>query len=166
MNGNPMKPMDGADTPSAAIGARRARQVLVLGSAELRALLTLDVVVPAVEQTYVAHSRGEAALYPVVREALPDGIGVFGVKSGHWPDRDTLGLKAAGYWSGNAGRGLDNHQATVLLIDPASGVARALLDGNVITYIRTAAAGAIAARRLARSDSRRAVIVGTGVQGD
>ena len=93
-------------------------------------------------------------------------MGVFGVKSGHWPDRDTLGLKAAGYWPGNAGRGLDNHQATVLLIDPGSGVARALLDGNVITYIRTAAAGAIAARRLARSDSRRAVIVGTGVQGD
>jgi len=138
----------------------------VLGSAELRSLLTLDVVVPAIEQAYVANSRGEAALYPVVREALPAGMGVFGIKSGRWPERDTLGLKAAGYWPGNGGRGLDNHQATVLLIDPATGVARALVDGNVITYIRTAAAGAIGARHLARSDARRAVVVGTGVQGD
>jgi ornithine cyclodeaminase len=147
-------------------GVVRPREVLVLGSAELRGLLTLDVVVPAIEAAYVANARGEATIFPVVREALPEGMGVFGIKSGHWPARDALGLKAAGYWPGNRGIGLDNHQATVLLIDPATGTARALMDGNWITYIRTAAAGAIGAIHLARPDSRRAVIVGTGVQGD
>jgi ornithine cyclodeaminase len=144
----------------------RPRDVLVLGSAELRGLLTLDVVVPAIEAAYVANSKAEATIFPVVREALPEGMGVFGIKSGHWPARDALGLKAAGYWPGNRGLGLDNHQATVLLVDPPTGTARALMDGNWITYIRTAAAGAIGAMHLARPDSRRAVIVGTGVQGD
>ena len=159
-----MQPVAGADLGSP--GAGGGRDVLVLGSAELRALLTLDVVVPVVEAAYVASSRGEATVYPVVREVLPGGMGVFGIKSGYWPDRDTLGLKVAGYWPGNRARGLDNHQATVVLVDPSTGMARAVIDGNVITYIRTAAAGAIGAQRLARPDARRAVIIGTGVQGE
>jgi alanine dehydrogenase len=142
------------------------RSVRLLPGSVLRTLLTLDVVVPAVEAAYVAHNRGEAVLFPVVREALPGGDAVFGVKSGFWPERAVLGLKVAGYWRANRQRGLDNHQAAVLLLDPATGLARTIMDGNWVTFIRTAAAGAIAARWLARADARQAVIVGTGVQGE
>lgn len=159
-----MQPLTGDEAGSS--GDQRARDVLVLGSTQLRSLLTLDVVVPAVEAAYVASSRGEATVYPVVRETLPGGMGVFGIKSGYWPGQDALGLKVAGYWPGNRARGIDNHQATVLLVDPPTGTVRAVMDGNVITYSRTAAAGAIGARRLARPDARRAVVVGTGVQGE
>lgn len=143
-----------------------SREVLVLSGSTLRSLLSLDDVVPAVERAYVAAAQGEASVYPVVREALSNDAGVFGVKSGFWPASDALGLKVAGYWPGNRARGLDNHQALVVLIDPRTGVARAVLDGNFITFIRTAAAGAIGVRHLARSGARSAVIVGTGVQGE
>lgn len=140
------------------------RLVRIIPRHELARLLTLDRVVPAVEEAYVAHARGEAALFPVIRERIPEGV--FGVKSGFWPQRDALGLKVAGYWPANRGRGLDNHQATVVLVDPGTGVPRAVLDGNHVTYIRTAAAGAIGARLLARPDAERALVVGTGVQAD
>jgi ornithine cyclodeaminase len=142
------------------------RDVLVLSGSTIRSILSLDDVVPTVERAYVASARGEASLYPVVREALSNGAGVFGVKSGFWPARDALGLKVAGYWPANRPRGFDNHQALVVLLDPATGVARAILDGNVITFIRTAAAGAIGLHRLARPDAGSAVIVGAGVQGE
>jgi len=128
-------------------------------------MLTLDDVIPAIESAYVAASQRQAQLYPVVREPLASGA-VFGIKSGYWPDQESLGLKVAGYWPQNRAKGLDNHQAMVVLVEPATGVPRAIIDGNFITAIRTSAAGAIGLRYLARPDAETALIVGTGVQAE
>jgi len=140
------------------------RTATVLTGTDLRALLSLSDVVPAVEAAYVAAARQEAQVYPVVREPLPGSAGVYGVKSGYWPQRSLLGLKVAGYWARNRAAGLDNHQALIVLTDPRTGVPRAIIDGNVITAVRTSAAGAIGLKFLARPDARSALIVGTGVQ--
>ena len=72
---------------------------------------------------------------------------------------ELLGLKAGGFWLGNPDRGLTAHQSTTVLFDPRTGVPVALMDGNHITTVRTAAVGAIAARRLARPDARVAAVV-------
>jgi ornithine cyclodeaminase/alanine dehydrogenase-like protein (mu-crystallin family) len=138
--------------------------VRVLSGSDLSRFLTLTDVVAAVESAYVAASRQEALLYPVVREPLEDSGGVFGIKSGYWPGEHSLGLKVAGYWPGNRAQGLENHQAMVVLVEPSTGVPRTIIDGNFVTAIRTSAAGAIALRYLARPDSRNALIVGSGVQ--
>ncbi len=142
------------------------RNVRILSGSDLAGLLTLADVVPAVEAAYLAAFRQDALLYPVVREPLQASGGVFGIKSGYWPDHGTLGLKVAGYWPGNRKAGLENHQATVVLVDPGTGVPTAILDGNFITAIRTSAAGAIGLRYLARADSAAALIIGTGVQAE
>ena len=142
------------------------RNVRILSGGDLAGLLTLADVVPAVEAAYLAASYQEALLYPVIREPLQASDGVFGIKSGYWPGHGTLGVKVAGYWPGNRKAGLDNHQATVVLVDPGTGVPTAILDGNFITAIRTSAAGAIGLRYLARADSATALIVGTGVQAE
>jgi len=142
------------------------REVRILSGSDLAGLLTLADVIPAVEAAYLAASRQDALLYPVVREPLPASGGVFGIKSGYWPDHGTLGVKVAGYWPHNRKAGLENHQATVVLVDPATGTPTAILDGNFITAIRTSAAGAIGLRYLARADSATALIVGTGVQAE
>jgi alanine dehydrogenase len=141
------------------------REVRVLSGGDLSNMLTLDDVIPAIESAYVAASQQEAQLYPVVRELLASG-GVFGIKSGYWPEQESLGLKVAGYWPQNRARGLDNHQAMVVLVEPATGVPRAIIDGNFITAIRTSAAGAIGLRYLARPEAETALIVGTGVQAE
>jgi alanine dehydrogenase len=142
------------------------RTVRVLSGTDLSNILTLNDVIPAIEAAYLAASRQQALLYPVIREPLEGSGGVFGIKSGYWPDRDSLGLKVAGYWPHNRARGLDNHQATVLLVEPETGVLRAIIDGNLITAIRTSAAGAVGLRSLARSDARAALIIGAGVQAE
>jgi ornithine cyclodeaminase/alanine dehydrogenase-like protein (mu-crystallin family) len=141
------------------------RDVRVLSGGDLGKMLTLGEVIPAIESAYLAASEQQAQLYPVIREPLASG-GVFGIKSGYWPDQESLGLKVAGYWPQNRAKGLDNHQAMVVLVEPATGVPRAIIDGNFITAIRTSAAGAIGLRYLARPDSQTALIVGSGVQAE
>ena len=51
-----------------------------------------------------------------------------------------LGLKSGGYWPGNSKKGLTNHQSTVFLLDPDTGRLQALVGGNYLTAVRTAAA--------------------------
>lgn len=67
--------------------------------------------------------------------------------------------------AGNPARGLPSVHATLLALDPATGVPVAVLDGAALTELRTAAATAVAVNALARNDSSTLAIVGCGVQG-
>ena len=74
----------------------------------------------------------------------------------------SLGTKIVTVMPGNAARGVGTVQALYLLLDRATGEARALLDGEALTLRRTAAASALAARYLARDDARTLLVVGAG----
>jgi ornithine cyclodeaminase len=121
-------------------------------------------VIDSVERTFAAFDRGEALPYPVVRESLGHRGAVFGVKSGFDRAAGVLGLKAGGYWPGNAAAGMTNHQSTVLLFDADTGRPSALVGANYLTGVRTGAASAIATKHLARRDARVLGIIGAGVQ--
>lgn len=79
-----------------------------------------------------------------------------------WTAGGFLGIKIAGVFPGNAGRGQPAVQAQYLLMRADTGEALALLDGNELTARRTAAASALAAGYLARRDAERLLIVATG----
>lgn len=139
-------------------------QVVVINAAEVKELLTLDLAIEAVDSAYRAHASGEATLFPFVRERL-DGSSVCGIKSGYWPSRNVVGLKLAGYWPGNTEMQRANHQATVVLAEATTGRLLAVMDGNVITERRTAAAGVVAARLLARPRPEILAVLGCGALG-
>ncbi|MCS4510634.1 ornithine cyclodeaminase family protein [Xylophilus ampelinus] len=139
-----------------------ARLLLIDGAAVAPLLQPADVL-EAVREAFVLHSRREGRVFPVVREPLPTG-GIFGIKSGDVPAQGLLGFKAAGFWPANRAAGGEPHQATILLIDPLTGRPLCVIDGNTITTARTGAAGGIGLQRLARPDSARACVFGTGVQ--
>lgn len=80
------------------------------------------------------------------------------------PALPALGAKLVTVCPGNSARGLDTHQAIIVMLHPATGVAEAILDGRYITEVRTAAVSAVSARCLARSDARVLGILGSGVQ--
>ncbi len=117
----------------------------------------------AVEATFAAMSRGDAYNFPVVREALGAGR-QYGFKSGLDRVGDLLGVKSGGYFPGNAARGIPNHQSTVFLFDPESGRPTAMVGGNLLTALRTAAASSISIARLARADAKVLGMVGAGHQ--
>jgi ornithine cyclodeaminase/alanine dehydrogenase-like protein (mu-crystallin family) len=134
--------------------------------AQARACVTLQAAIDMIEEVFVDEHGGRARSLPVVREPLANGKGTFGVKSGEIDRYGIVGLKAGGYWPGNAaaGRSLTNHQSTTLLFDAKTGQALAAVEANWLTEARTAAAGAVAIRALSRPDSRTLGIIGTGMQ--
>ncbi|MDB5848607.1 MAG: Ornithine cyclodeaminase [Rhodoferax sp.] len=137
--------------------------LLLLDGTDVRALLSHDAALHGVRQAFMAHSSGAGRSFGLVREAIAAGA-VFGIKSGEIAGNALLGLKAAGFWPANPGRGLDAHQASILLVDPATGRPRCLMDGNHVTAMRTGAAGGIGIAVLARADSQRLCVFGAGVQ--
>lgn len=138
-------------------------QLLLLDKHQVDALLSPDDVLRAVREAFVLHSDREGRVFPVVREPLRTG-GVFGIKSGDVQAQGLLGFKAAGFWPSNRARGGEPHQATILLIDPATGRPLCVIDGNTVTTVRTGAAGGLGLQQLARPDSARLCLFGTGVQ--
>lgn len=118
----------------------------------------------AVEGVFASMARRTARNFPVVREALGHAEALYGFKSGFDAESLALGLKSGGFWPGNLSRGLTNHQSTVFLFDADTGRCRAIVGGNLLTALRTAAASAISIKYLARADSRVLGIVGAGHQ--
>ena len=77
-------------------------------------------------------------------------------------DPGALGVKLVTVFPGAAARRAATVAALYVLLDRATGEPRAVLDGEALTLRRTAAASALAARFLARSDSKTLLVVGTG----
>ena len=138
--------------------------MILVTEQEVAALADYPALIAAMEAVFIACARGQVDNYPFVRSPLRGGQALFGVKSGCNYATGHLGLKAGGYWNGNAGKGVDRHQSTVLLLDIETGQPRALVAGNNLTAFRTAAAAAAAARRLARPEASRVAILGVGRQ--
>jgi len=118
----------------------------------------------AVENVFAAMANGSAYNFPVIREAIGHADALYGFKSGFDRANLVLGLKSGGYWPGNIKKGLTNHQSTVILFDPDTGRPSALVGGNYLTAMRTAAASSVSIAHLARKDSRVLGMVGAGHQ--
>lgn len=127
-------------------------------------LITEEASFEAVEAVFAAMSRGDAYNFPVIREAIGHAEALYGFKSGFDRAGFNLGLKSGGYWPGNAEKGLTNHQSTVFLFDADTGRAKAVVGGNLLTALRTAAASAVSIKHLARPDAKVLGMVGAGHQ--
>lgn len=137
---------------------------LLLRESHLRELLSMHDLVPLMERTLAAFSSG-GAVQPV-RSMVPVRAhsGFLGVMPAYLDADGALGLKAVAFYPGNAARGLHTHMATVLLLDAATGALQAVMDGRLITEMRTAAVSAAATRHLARPGARVLAFLGAGVQ--
>jgi ornithine cyclodeaminase len=142
---------------------RNDAQLLLLDKFAVENLLTAADALTAVERAFELHRVRKGRVFPVIRESLATG-GIFGIKAGDVQSESLLGFKAAGFWPSNRNLGGEPHQATLMLIDPATGRPQCVIDGNAITTMRTGAAGGLGIRVLARSDSQRLCVFGTGVQ--
>ena len=118
----------------------------------------------AVEKVFAAMARGDAYNFPVIREAIGHADALYGFKSGFDRAGLALGVKSGGYWPGNMEKGLANHQSTVFLFDPDTGRLAALVGGNYLTAVRTAASSAVSIAHLAREDVKVLGMVGAGHQ--
>lgn len=139
--------------------------MLIVPEREIADLMTREAAFDAVEKVFAAMAANDAYNFPVVREAIGHEDALYGFKGGFDQAGLTLGLKAGGYWPNNLeNRGIINHQSTVFLFDPDTGKAKAMVGGNLLTALRTAAASSVSIKHLARDDAKVIGMIGAGHQ--
>jgi ornithine cyclodeaminase len=127
--------------------------------------MTREAAFDAVENVFAAMAANDAYNFPVIREAIGHEDALYGFKGGFDRAGLTLGLKAGGYWPNNLEKfGHINHQSTVFLFDPDTGMPSAIVGGNLLTALRTAAASSVSIKHLARPDARVIGMIGAGHQ--
>ncbi|QYN32325.1 ornithine cyclodeaminase family protein [Pseudonocardia sp. DSM 110487] len=138
--------------------------MLVLTSTQVEKLLDLDELIDALAAAMADLSAGRASVPDRIGALVPDHDGVLAAMPGYVPSAQMLMAKIVTLYHRNAGTDLPTHQAVIVACDPETGRPAALLDGTVITAVRTGAASALSARLLARPDAAVLAILGTGVQ--
>src|SRR6476660_6755969 len=140
----------------------RTDQPLFLNEEQVREHLRMTDLIPAMEKALIDFSAGRV-IQPVrsIISINPPG-GFFGLMPALTPDG--LGLKAVTFYPSNAERGIPTHMATIFLLDPQTGTPLAIMDGRLITEMRTAAVSAAATKLLASADAKVLAILGSGVQ--
>jgi alanine dehydrogenase len=131
---------------------------------QVRSRLRMADLIEAMERALIEFSAGR--VQQPVRTVFAFGAepSFFGLMPSYVPSLPALGAKLVTVCPGNTARGLGTHQATIVMLDPLTGVPQAILDGRYITEARTAAVSAVSARRLARKDAKVLGILGSGVQ--
>ena len=134
-----------------------------LDEAQVRAVLRMEDLIPAIERALIAFSAGRVV--QPVRQMLslePQG-GHFGAMPAAGAEVG-MGVKLVTFYPRNAARDLPTHLAMILLFRPETGEPLAVMDGRLITEMRTAAASALATRAMAGVDAAVLAVLGTGVQ--
>ena len=133
-----------------------------LNEEQVREHLRMTELIPAMEKALIDFSAGRVT--QPVRSIIsidPPG-GFLGLMPALTPDG--LGLKAVTFYPSNAEQGIPTHMATIFLVDAQTGAPLAIMDGRLITEMRTAAVSAAATKLLASPDAKVLAILGSGVQ--
>src|SRR5260370_1776979 len=138
------------------------RAPLFLSEEQVRKHLSMADLIPAMEKALIDFSAGNV-MQPVrsVITVNPPG-GFFGMMPALTPNG--LGIKIVTFYATNAERGIPTHIATIFLVDPEPGAPLAVMDGLLITEMRTAAVSAAATKLLAPPNAKILAILGSGVQ--
>jgi ornithine cyclodeaminase/alanine dehydrogenase-like protein (mu-crystallin family) len=135
---------------------------MYLSEERVRDLLRWDSLISVMETALARFSLGQV-LQPVRNMlTIEEGKRYLGIMPA--VAEDAMGVKLVSFYPGNAGTGVPTHMAMILLFRPDTGEPLAVMDGRLITEMRTAAVSAAATRRLASPESRVLALLGTGVQ--
>ncbi|KIC21409.1 ectoine utilization protein EutC [Leisingera sp. ANG-Vp] len=140
--------------------------IKILTEAELRGLVPLDSdAVDCVEQGFTTLAGGKVVMPPIMTLPVSDQNGEVCVKTAYVPGLDSFAMKMSPGFFDNPKIGLPSTTGLMVVFSSRTGLLEALLlDNGYLTDVRTAAAGAVAARHLARADASHVCIIGAGVQ--
>jgi ornithine cyclodeaminase len=140
--------------------------ISILGEAQLRALVPLDLAaIDQVEAAFRSLATEAVAMPPILRLDIPEHAGEVDVKTAYLPRFDSFAIKVSPGFFNNPSLGLPSLNGLMLVLSARTGLTEAvLLDNGYLTAVRTAAAGAVAARWLAKKTATRVAIIGAGEQ--
>ena len=140
-------------------------KTLLLKKSEVMQLLNMKDVIASVEEGFKAFCSGQVIQPDIVSVELPEQNGEMDIKAGYSESTKMISVKcASGFYDNQKTSVLPNSLSTVLLFDGRTGFPLCIMDGSQITGYRTGAAGAVSAKLLARKDSKKVAVIGTGEQ--
>ncbi|WP_375779103.1 ectoine utilization protein EutC [Bradyrhizobium sp. ma5] len=141
-------------------------KVRILTERDLRRIVPLDpIAVQCVESAFHSLATKAVMMPPIMRLEIPEYRGEVDVKAAYVPGIEGFAVKVSPGFFDNPKIGLPSVNGLMVLLSSVTGLMQGLLlDNGYLTNVRTAAAGAVAAKHLARKDASVAAIVGTGVQ--
>ncbi|SAL82220.1 ectoine utilization protein EutC [Caballeronia arvi] len=139
---------------------------VLLGQAQLRKLVPLDLdAIEQIEAAFKSLATEAVAMPPILRLDIPEHAGEVDVKTAYLPRFPSFAIKVSPGFFNNPSLGLPSLNGLMLVLSARTGLTEAvLLDNGYLTAVRTAAAGAVASRWLARKDAKRVAIIGAGEQ--
>ena len=138
---------------------------LLLTQRDVAQLIDIPTAIRVVRQAFMAMARGQTVMPPKIYLPLPHDSD-FRAMPAYQQHPAACGMKWVNVHPRNRRRGLPTVMAVIIMNDPATGVPLAVMDGVLVTKLRTAAAAAVAAAVLARRDSRIVGLLGCGAQAD
>ena len=137
---------------------------IFLSEQQVRQHLRMADLIPVMERALIDFSAGRVTqpVRSIVHVDVAAATGFLGLMPALTPDG--LGLKAVTFYPSNVERGIPTHMATIFLVDSETGTPLAIMDGRLITEMRTAAVSAAATKLLAAPESKILAILGSGVQ--
>jgi thiomorpholine-carboxylate dehydrogenase len=137
-------------------------RLLFLYEDKVRAALTYDELIPAMRRALTDFSAGRTVQPLRTVMSVAEHAGWFAVMPAVYGD--VMGAKLVTFYPGNADKGKHTHQAVIQLFRADTGEPLVIMDGRLITEMRTAAVSAVAVDLLARRDAKVLGILGSGVQ--
>ncbi len=147
-------------------GQDRVMKTLLLTKEDVKGLISMAEVIGTVEDAYKAFSSGLVQQPGYMGLHLPAPRGEIDFKAGYNQANETITLKASsgGFPHNPAEHGVPSGMGTVLLFDARSCALACVMDGSLLTGLRTGASGAVSVKALARKDARTVAVIGTGNQ--
>jgi len=141
-------------------------EVTLLSESDLRDCVALDLPsVDAIEHAFRLLATAAVAMPPILRLDIPEHNGEVDVKTAYLPGLQRFAIKVSPGFFDNPRLGLPSLNGMMMLLSAHTGLLDALLlDNGYLTAVRTAAAGAVAARWLSRTNSRSVALIGAGEQ--
>lgn len=136
--------------------------MLALSESDIAKVLNYELLIPAMEKALLAFSTGRV-IQPVRNMlTIEEGKRFLGIMPA--AAEEGMGAKLVCFFPKNAGTKVPTHQAMIMLFEPESGTPLAVLDGRLITEMRTAAVSAAVTKYLAPENSKVLALLGSGVQ--
>ncbi|WP_279286691.1 ornithine cyclodeaminase family protein [Aminipila terrae] len=138
-------------------------KTLLLSLKDVEQALSMEEVIHAVEEGYISYNAGKVQQPDIVSMEMPENNGETDIKSCYNKLNERISVKiASGFYDNGKNNDLPTMIGTILLFDGKNGAPLCVMDGSLITGIRTGAAGAISSKLLARKDSKTVAVFGAG----
>ncbi|MEM5275056.1 ornithine cyclodeaminase family protein [Cupriavidus taiwanensis] len=141
-------------------------KTLLLTKDEVGRLISMKEVIGTVEDAYKAFSSGQVVQPGYIGIHLPAPRGEIDFKVGYYKTNEMISMKASsgGFLDNPTAHGVPNGMGSILLFDARSCALICVMDGSLLTGLRTGASGAVSVKALARKNSKKITTIGTGNQ--